>query len=107
MREQFARAFYSSRAWARCRRAYASSVGGLCEDCLAQGVYTPGEQVHHMTPLTPDNIDDPSVTLDWRNLRLLCKPCHDKLLSNPLTILTLRRKERLECLMRKISYLIN
>ena len=78
MRDQFAQGFYSSRAWANCRRAYASSVGRLCEDCLAQGVYRPGEQVHHVIPLTPDNIDDPTVTLDWRNLRLLCKPCHDR-----------------------------
>ena len=54
MRE-FARAFYQSRAWKDCREAYRKSVGGLCESCLAAGIYTPGKVVHHRQPLTPDN----------------------------------------------------
>lgn len=62
----------------RCRDGYAASVGGLCEDCLAKGLYRPGEIVHHMTELTPDNINDPAVSLSWSNLRLLCRDCHAK-----------------------------
>ena len=77
MRE-FAKAFYKSKAWQRCRDGYAASVGGLCEDCLAKGLYRPGEIVHHMTELTPDNINDPAVSLSWSNLRLLCRDCHAK-----------------------------
>lgn len=59
--------------------AYAKSVGGLCEICLANGVYTPGEIVHHKNHISPETIDDPTVTLDWRNLELVCRECHRKL----------------------------
>ena len=74
----FAKAFYKSRAWQECRAGYAASVGGLCEDCLDRGLYRPGEIVHHMIELTPDNINDPAVSLSWSNLRLLCRDCHAK-----------------------------
>ena len=77
MRE-FAKAFYKSKAWQRCRDGYAASAGGLCEDCLAKAVYRPGEIVHHMIELTPDNINNPAVSLSWSNLRLLCRDCHAK-----------------------------
>ena len=53
-------------------------VGGLCEDCMARGIYTPGIVVHHVDPITPDNIRDPRVTLCFDNLRLVCQDCHAK-----------------------------
>lgn len=34
--------------------------------------------MHHVIPLTVDNIGDPKITLSWSNLRLLCKDCHAK-----------------------------
>lgn len=74
--QDFAAAFYFSPAWRKCRANYIKSVGGLCEDCLAKGVYTPGVIVHHIKPLTPDNIHDEVVTLGWENLRLVCRDCH-------------------------------
>lgn len=70
--------FYSSKAWQDCRNAYASSKGGLCELCLARGIYTPGEIVHHKIHLTPQNFSDPSIALDFSNLQLLCRDCHAK-----------------------------
>ena len=42
------------------------------------GLYVPGEIVHHKIALTPDNINDPSVSLSWDNLELLCRDCHGK-----------------------------
>ncbi len=77
--KEWARAFYKSQAWKRCRASYAASVGGLCERCLARGMYTPGVIVHHKVHLTPDNIGDPSVTLNWDNLELVCRDCHAEL----------------------------
>lgn len=74
--KEFAEAFYKSRAWQRTREAYVHSVGGLCEDCFAKGLYRAGEIVHHKQALTPGNISDPAVTLAWDNLRLLCRDCH-------------------------------
>lgn len=76
MSQPYARAFYSSIQWQECREAYARSKKYLCEDCLAKGLYTPGEIVHHITHITPENIDDPMVTLNFDNLRLVCRKCH-------------------------------
>lgn len=75
MRE-FAESFYKSKAWQDCRAAYVKRVGGLCERCLARGMYVPGVIVHHKTHITPNNINDPSVTLNPDNLELLCRDCH-------------------------------
>lgn len=72
----YAEAFYKSKAWKDCRAAYASSKGGLCELCLRDGKYTPGNIVHHKVHLTPTNISDPTVTLNWENLELVCRNCH-------------------------------
>lgn len=76
MSKEFSRAFYNSQAWKTTREAYKKSKGGLCEDCLRKGLIIPGAEVHHVRELTPDNINDPTVTLNWQNLCLLCKDCH-------------------------------
>ena len=74
----WAEAFYKSVAWQRCRKNYAASVGGLCERCAKRGLISPGEIVHHKIRLTPANVHEPSVTLAWSNLELLCRECHAK-----------------------------
>lgn len=76
--QNFAAAFYKSRVWQDCRAAYFKSAGGLCEECLARGLYKAGEIVHHKQPLTPQNIHDASIALSWDNLQLLCRDCHGK-----------------------------
>lgn len=68
----FARQFYNSAAWKRTRDAYFNHQYGICELCGQ-----PGEEVHHKTFLTPDNIYHPDITLGWDNLQLLCRPCHN------------------------------
>lgn len=72
MAKEWAKSFYNSKAWRKCRKAYAESRFLLCEVCGE-----PGVEVHHIQELTPDNISDPSVTLNWANLQLLCHSCHD------------------------------
>ena len=74
--KDFAARLYSSRAWKDCRQAYRKSVGGLCEVCLAKGLYKPGDMVHHKIHLTPNNINNPAITLDWNNLQLVCRDGH-------------------------------
>ena len=71
-------AFYNSTAWKRCRAAYREQIGNLCEDCLRDGRFTPAEIVHHIVPVTLDNVDDPSITLNFANLRAVCRECHAK-----------------------------
>ena len=68
--------FYVSRAWKKCRAAVLSEHGGLCEICLGKGLIVPAVHVHHRIPITPDNLDDPRITLDSSNLMALCEECH-------------------------------
>lgn len=49
---------------------------GLCERCFAMGQYMTAKLVHHKTHLTPDNIDDPEISLNFDNLQRLCQDCH-------------------------------
>lgn len=74
--KEFAQRFYGSKAWQHTRTAYAKSKRNLCEVCLSKGIVKPGEIVHHKIHLTPENISDPSITLDWNNLQLVCRDCH-------------------------------
>lgn len=76
-REKFSNAFYISSAWRKCRDAYIQSVGGLCEECQEKGLIVPGTQVHHKQKLTPENINNPAVSLNYDNLILLCDKCHE------------------------------
>lgn len=76
MAREFAVAFYHSKAWKDTREAYMRSHRGLCEPCLARGVYKPAAIVHHKVHLTPENISDPSVALSFSNLELVCRDCH-------------------------------
>lgn len=80
--KEYAKEFYSSTRWKHTREAYAKSVGGLCERCLKKGQYKAGEVVHHIKHITPNNIDNPDITLNWNNLQLLCTQCHAEVHSN-------------------------
>ena len=73
MAREFAEAFYRSKAWKQCRRAFFIAKHGICERCGG-----PGKIVHHKIYLTPQNINDPNVTLNFDNLELLCQECHNR-----------------------------
>lgn len=76
MAKAFAKKFYSSKAWQDCRNAYAKKVHYLCEDCLARGIYRPGEIVHHKIEIDPVTIEIPEIALGFNNLELVCRECH-------------------------------
>ncbi|MGZ0131878.1 HNH endonuclease [Priestia megaterium] len=69
----YAKRFYKSSAWLKCRASYILLRHGLCERC--EGV---GKIVHHKIYITPTNIYNPSITLNHDNLELLCQDCHNK-----------------------------
>lgn len=71
MAKDYAKRFYKSRSWTKCRDAYFSMKHGLCERCSE-----PGKIVHHKIYITPENIQNPDVTLSFNNLELLCATCH-------------------------------
>lgn len=72
----WAEGFYKSAAWKHCRELCMRRDAYLCRDCLANGVYRPAEEVHHIVELTPENISDPAVSLNPANLVSLCRECH-------------------------------
>jgi 5-methylcytosine-specific restriction enzyme A len=69
----WAKGFYQSTAWRKCREAYIAYVHGLCERCQS-----PGYIVHHKVWLTPNNINDPNVSLNHMHLEYLCIECHNR-----------------------------
>lgn len=82
--QEWSKKFYSSKTWQRTRKAYKQSVGGLCERCLAKGIIKAGVIVHHKKWLTPERIHDPEYTLNWNNLELVCRECHEDIHRNML-----------------------
>ena len=77
MAREFSKAFYKSSAWIKCRKAFLS-IHPYCNRCEQAGKITPAEHVHHKIWLTPKNINDPYITLNWDNLEALCHDCHTK-----------------------------
>lgn len=82
MARDFANSFYASKPWRECRQLYIQnmkpSARGLCEKCFANGLHVLGEELHHKVWLTPENIKDPDISLNHKNLILLCRDCHQK-----------------------------
>lgn len=77
--KEFAKEFYKSQSWKTTRDAYFKARNGLCEICLKDGIYTPGEIVHHKVHLNESNVNDPTITLNWDNLQVVCRACHARL----------------------------
>lgn len=73
-----AKRFYRSKAWQDCRISFIHSFmwrhHGLCEHCKEAA----GHIVDHIKEIHSDNINDPEITLNHRNLQYLCTPCHNK-----------------------------
>ena len=68
----YAKKFYRSKNWRKLRDLYMANQNYICERCgnLAH-------IVHHTVYITPQNINDPAVTLQWDNLEALCIDCHN------------------------------
>lgn len=77
--KDFAESFYKSLQWQTCRDSYMKSVNMLCERCMEKGLIVPAEIVHHKKHITPKNIDNPNITLNWDNLQAVCRKCHGEL----------------------------
>lgn len=78
MAKEWAKWFYKGKPWKRCRDGYIQERiridGGMCEVCHEQLGYI----VHHKIMLTPENIKDPNISLNWQHLSYECKDCHDQ-----------------------------
>nr|DAF63864.1 MAG TPA: HNH endonuclease [Siphoviridae sp. ctgn638] len=74
MAREFSKSFYNSKQWKQTRKSYILSKFGICERCGKPN----SKQVHHKVYLTPENINNPNVSLNFDNLELLCDVCHQK-----------------------------
>lgn len=48
------------------------SMNYVCERCGDAAIIC-----HHKIYITPVNIDDPNITLNWDNLEAVCLDCHN------------------------------
>lgn len=74
MAKDWAKQFYNSKAWRETRKQILRRDLYTCAYC-----YGRAEEVHHIIPLTPENINDPMISLNPDNLVALCHSCHDKI----------------------------
>lgn len=74
MAKPWAKRFYNSRLWREVRRQVLHRDSYTCHDCGGRAT-----EVHHIVELTPENINDYSVSLNPDNLKSLCYECHVKI----------------------------
>lgn len=77
--KEFARSLYHSSAWKNLREFVIRRDKGLCQRCKRHNRFHPGDIVHHINPLTPENIDVASISLNADNLEYVCKQCHEEI----------------------------
>lgn len=72
MAQDYAKAFYHSKEWRKCQAAFMQSKNYTCERCGQLALIA-----HHKIHISPANINDPNITLNWDNLQALCLDCHN------------------------------
>lgn len=79
MAELWAAALYKSKAWREFRMALIQQRGPICARCGKNCLLDSSELIaHHKIALTPDNVQDVTVTLNPDNVELICFDCHNK-----------------------------
>lgn len=66
------KSFYNSAAWIKLSNVVRTQSYHLCQLCQQ-----PGDEIHHIIPITLDNLDNPRITLNPDNLICLCHDCHN------------------------------
>lgn len=67
---------YHCAKWHKTRKLKLLEVNGLCERCLAEGIYNSAVIVHHKDYITDLNYDDDLVFYNLDNLEALCTEHH-------------------------------
>lgn len=71
--KEYAEKFYKSKEWKKCREAFIATLPDkTCPRCKERK----GKIVHHKIEITPENISDPMITLNFENLEYICQTCH-------------------------------
>lgn len=65
--------FYNSKKWKKVSQAYMTSKSYICERCGRPAVIC-----HHKIYLNGENVKDPAIALNFKNLEALCLHCHNQ-----------------------------
>ena len=70
----------NDKRWKQLRAHVFQRAGGLCELCKAEGIITPGVDVHHIKPVETGQTVQEMERLAYNpnNCQLLCIACHIK-----------------------------
>lgn len=71
--KDYAKSFYNSSKWRKLSKLYMTEQHYVCERCGDVATIC-----HHKRYITPDNVTDPSITLNTSNLECLCQNCHNQ-----------------------------
>ena len=72
MAHEYAKPFYNSSRWLKCKEGFMQSKNYICERCGGLAYIC-----HHKEHISPQNINDSNITLNWDNLQALCLDCHN------------------------------
>lgn len=71
--------FYASEKWQRFRAIIINKRGMVCEHC-GQLITNVGDlTIHHINELTPENVDDVTISLNPENVVIVHHDCHNKI----------------------------
>lgn len=78
MAQDFAKKLYCSKVWQDFRFNLILERGPKCQRCGKIMLDTSKLIGHHKIILTAQNINDPNITLNKKNVELICFDCHNK-----------------------------
>lgn len=73
------KSFYNSSSWRMFRTVIIAERGPLCVDC--HKVIVDSKEIeldHDPVELTPENVNDPNVSLNPDNVKIRCHDCHNR-----------------------------
>ena len=78
MAQPWAMALYQSRQWRELRQALIIERGLHCQLC-GRLVSHPSNLIgDHIEEITPDNVNNPAISLNPDNVQLICEDCHNR-----------------------------
>jgi hypothetical protein len=72
------KSFYASEAWVTLRLLLINERGNRCEHCNKIIPKSKDLIGHHKIELTPENVNDRSISLDPEMIEIICFDCHNK-----------------------------
>ena len=70
--------FYTSKPWRDLSYRLKVERGGKCERCGHRAKKFTLLIGHHKIELTEDNVDDPNISLNPKNIEIICQACHNR-----------------------------